>query len=144
MKSSTNLSDTPFDALSHLGHRVIVHTNRHRKGKPDHWSVLDARTRRLIGHAPRVILLDAQFKVSSTAHRRFMEGGRRTVFAWVEGSVGLLGPLSGLRRATFDPHLNFTFVDPEAQPITRADFVRFYAASSDYEGTWKLAYANRR
>jgi len=75
------------------------------------WSVLDAKTGLLIGHTDHAILVDARFIVQPGGLRRVQAGGKRTVFAWVEGTLCLDPvqlPLLG-ERVTFNPHQDERF-----------------------------------
>ena len=106
---------------------VRVHTNRHRikRGLPEVWSVLDD-TGRLIGHVDHVILRDARFVVQPGGVKRVQAGGRRNVFAWVEGTIDLEPalqlPFLDWSRVTFNPWVNTAF-QCDGEDIHRATLV---------------------
>lgn len=51
------------------------------------WSVQDAKTRRVIGHADKVLLREARFTVSQAGRQRVLEEGRKNVHAFACGEL---------------------------------------------------------
>lgn len=67
--------------MQHIGTRVQIYRNL-TKGC---WSVRDAKTKLVIGHAATAVLRDANFKVSEAGRQRVLRERRKNVHAWVEG-----------------------------------------------------------
>jgi len=63
--------------------RVEIYWNLH-KGM---WSVRDAKTRRVIGHAAQVLVRDATFKVSEAGRQRVLRERKKNVHAFVVGEL---------------------------------------------------------
>jgi hypothetical protein len=63
--------------------RVAVYFNLHTS----FWSVRNVATGRVIGHASRVLLREAGFKVSEAGRRRVIESGVKNVHAFVVGDL---------------------------------------------------------
>lgn len=63
--------------------RVRIYWNLTKKV----WSVQDAKTRRVIGHATRVNVRDASFKVSQAGRERVLREGVKNVHAFVVGDL---------------------------------------------------------
>ena len=108
--------------------RVRVHTNRHRikRGEREVWSVLDATSGRLIEHRASIMLTNCKLHVQPGGLRRVQEGGKRTVFAWVEGYV-VTQPDAQLALAhsvTFNPHTDTEFMCA-GRAIKHAPFIEF-------------------
>ena len=51
------------------------------------WSIQDAKTRRVIGHAKRILLRDVTFTVSDAGRRRVLAEGVKNVHAFACGSL---------------------------------------------------------
>lgn len=60
---------------------VRCYYNLHKKV----WSVQDYSTRRLLGHATKVNLVDVKFQVSEAGRQRVLKTGRKNVHAFVTG-----------------------------------------------------------
>lgn len=92
--------------------KVFVYFNLHKKT----WSIRDVKSRKIIGHADRVLLLGATFKVSSKGRLRVLREGKKNVHAGVEGwldSTGdkaLLRSIDCTRGVTYNPYKYSTFV----------------------------------
>jgi hypothetical protein len=75
--------------------KVRCYWNLHRNC----WSVQDARTRKVIGHAAKVLLRDVTFTVSAAGRERVLREGRKNVHAFACGTLAAVdwldGPLSG-------------------------------------------------
>jgi len=63
--------------------KVEVYFNLHRKV----WSVRNAKTKRLVGHASRLLLRDATFKVSEAGRQRVLRERKKNVHAFVRGEL---------------------------------------------------------
>lgn len=63
--------------------RVRCYWNLHRRC----WSIQDARSRRVIGHAKRILLRDVTFTVSEAGRQRVVSEGRKNVHAFACGSL---------------------------------------------------------
>ena len=62
---------------------VFVYFNLHKKL----WSIRDQKTRKVIGHAKQVILLNAKPKVSEAGRQRVLAEGRKNVHAGIVGDL---------------------------------------------------------
>jgi hypothetical protein len=51
------------------------------------WSVMDKRTRRVIGHATQVLIREARFTVSEAGRQRVLRDRVKNVHAFVEGQL---------------------------------------------------------
>lgn len=76
------------EASALVGREVRVYMNLLRS-RPGYsvFSVQDVRTRRVIGYAHRVTLVDSQRKVSVAGRDRARRGGVRSVHAYIQGTV---------------------------------------------------------
>jgi hypothetical protein len=63
--------------------KVRCYWNLHRHC----WSVQDARTRKVIGHAAKVLLRDVTFTVSAAGRERVLREGRKNVHAYACGEL---------------------------------------------------------
>jgi hypothetical protein len=61
------------------------------------WSIQDAKTRRVIGHATRVLLRDVAFKVSEAGRQRVLREGRKNVHAFAVGELSAADWMETLR-----------------------------------------------
>jgi hypothetical protein len=119
--------------------QVRVYFNLHRKL----WSVQDAKTRRVVGHARTLTLHDVTFKVSQAGRERVLMEGRKNVHAFACGT--LMGvqwteprtPIDWMasdtahardtaslgRPVTYNPRRDRSFVinDDTREPIHKAD-----------------------
>jgi len=123
--------------------QVRVYFNLHTKL----WSIQCAKTRRVLGHANRVLLRDARFTVSQAGRERVLRERKKNVHAFVCGELegahwhtirtpdfvpgwtrGDLGYMQASRRigapVTYNPFKGPTFVHKETgEPVLRADMV---------------------
>lgn len=106
------------------------------------WSVQDAKTRRVIGHASRVLLDRPTFKVSAAGRERVRREGKKNVHAFACGgllaAVWLKAPpvsviwdawdevlanrtMKGL-RVTYNPYVDegFVYAAPPRAPVVKA------------------------
>ena len=104
--------------------KVFVYYNLHKKT----WSIRSVKTRRIIGHADRVLLRGVTFKVSAKGRLRVLREGRKNVHAGVEGWLDSIGTDTILRSAnctvavTYNPYLYETFVRKDTlEPITSSN-----------------------
>lgn len=63
--------------------KVRVYWNLHQGC----WSVQDARTRRVIGHATQLLVRDAKFNVSEAGRQRVLRERKKNVHAFVVGDL---------------------------------------------------------
>ena len=103
--------------------RLRVHYNLHKKCL----SVLDKKTRRVIGYAPGIILRNVRFVVSAKGIARIRKDGRKHVVAFIEGDLASLDAPTinnvtpNHRQCYFDPYRWGTFVDISRQSLIGAD-----------------------
>ena len=79
------------------GTDVKVHMNLHKRrhGHPDQWSVLDAKTGKLLATVETITLTEAR-PIASTAkkYQDILKDGKRRVVADIRGTVTFAQPLS--------------------------------------------------
>ncbi len=103
-----------FEPMNHLHRRVRVYYNLTRRC----WSVMDAATRRVVGHWWGAMNLTAcAFVVSQAGRARVLREGRKNVHAIIEGSIGDGSPPLTYQGGSADwwpvgynPYKNTTFV----------------------------------
>lgn len=66
------------------GRRVQVYRNLHKPGVT--YSIRDAKTRRVLGHASNLLLVDCKFKVNQSGREKVRQTKKKNVHAWIEGS----------------------------------------------------------
>jgi len=105
------------------GHKVRVYRNLHS----GMWSIMDAKTRRVIGHALNVSLWNSTFHVSEKGLKRVREIRRKQVIAWVTGEFV---DFSGIRTSPwsaisvrFNPYELDFFSDVAGGKVTSASIV---------------------
>lgn len=104
------------------------------------WSVQDASTRRVVGHARSVLLGDATFSVSEAGRQRVIRERRKNVHAfacgylraaaWADGTTtGRMQVGCGGRRVSYSPYNGASFytVDDGA-PVTSASLLALECA----------------
>jgi hypothetical protein len=106
--------------------KVRCYWNLHRHC----WSVQDARTRKVIGHAAKVLLRDVTFTVSAAGRERVLREGRKNVHAFACGTLAAVDWLDGGHTA-----------DHRYLFFTRGD--NAYASYANMEGV-KVTYNPRR
>lgn len=65
--------------------KVFVYRNLHRGG----FSIRDAKTRRVIGHASELLIRDPEFVVSEKGRQRVLRTGVRNVHAGIVGYLAI-------------------------------------------------------
>mgnify|MGYP001578005967 CR=1 FL=1 len=73
----------PESLRPYVGQRVKAHRNRQR----GNWTVICARTDRVVGYASVLTLTEARFHVQPGGLRRYRTTGHRTVFAYIAGTL---------------------------------------------------------
>ena len=94
-----------------MGQQVRVYRNLTKKG----YSVMDAKTRRVVCVAPSVTLSTVEFKVSDKGRERARTQGVRNVHAYAVGTfieIGREKPHWANRVITYNPFKNESFIDP--------------------------------
>jgi hypothetical protein len=114
----------PFEPEIAIGHPIKVYRNFRTKL----WSIMDANTRRVIGHAARVLVTDATFPVNAKGVHKIRETRRKRVVAFVAGKFhGYYETNAGRdtcqQSVEFNPYKNLTFVDSHGYTVKSADMV---------------------
>jgi hypothetical protein len=96
------------------GQRVEVYRNLKFKDRAI-YSVRDAKTGLVLGHASNLLLNRCYFIVRSRGRERVLREKRKNVHAWLEGSFGIIhagdsGIFSEGYRVTYNPYENESFV----------------------------------
>lgn len=100
---------------SNYGSKVVVHLNlRETKklGTPT-YSVLDAKTRRVVAHTSGITLRDVTCKISKSGQLRARREGQRNVHAFIAGTWAEEGTIpegENVMAITYNPFKNDTFV----------------------------------
>jgi hypothetical protein len=91
------------------------------------WSIRDARTRLVIEHTQRIVLLDPSFFVSRRGRDRVMKARLRGVHAWIIGRVGdlSLADEAPRRQFTYNPFRSDRFHYLDGTPVEGAWAVLF-------------------
>ena len=86
---------------------------------------MDAKTRKVIGHAHNLMMTDCTFPVSTKGVERIRETNRKQVVAFVHGKfLGYGVDLSFRgREVFFDPYLHNNFVDAHGYAVESAEYV---------------------
>ncbi len=104
--------------------QVKVYWNIRRKC----WSVLDARTRRVIRHDTHLVLRDASFSVSERGRQRVLESRTKSVHAFATGTPepGAQRIPDNARHVFYNPFRTdlFRFVD-SGEPVSVVDVAYF-------------------
>lgn len=89
--------------------KVKVYWNLHKKV----FSVMDAKTRRVIDHQNIVVLDKVSFKVSECGRKKVLKEKRKNVHAFVCGEIGNVQSIRDEmpREAFYNPYKTKTFVD---------------------------------
>ncbi|HEY5657774.1 MAG TPA: hypothetical protein VIY27_08280 [Myxococcota bacterium] len=130
--------------LPNAGQRVHAYRNLQpgRVKVPHRWptgavvySVQDAKTRRVVGAWPEVVVKDATFFVSDKGLARVRRQGQRAVIAWVTGEWKKSGaPKSGWERVYFNPwKVDYFIQSSTGRRVYRAKWVRL-----DEDGAWAI------
>jgi len=90
------------------------------------WSIMDAKTRKVIGHAHNLMMTDCTFPVSTKGVERIRETNRKQVVALVQGKfLGYGVDFSCQHSVRFNPYLDNNFVDAHGYAIKSAEKVNF-------------------
>ena len=118
--------------------QVFCYMNLHRSkpGKPV-YSVMDAKTRRVIAWEEEISLTDVQFKVSEAGRQRVLREKRKNVHAVVRGTLVpshlFAEPAEDMRAATYNPYKYDSFVDRETEEkLERATLARLSNIGLEY------------
>lgn len=125
------LTTANIPTLGYEHRRVLVYWNLTRKC----WSLLDQRTRRLIGHhRGEVWLSSCAFPVSQAGRARVLRDKRKNVHAFVEGTVMVPHPLHGYANhillgahdstVSYNPYKVSSFVDGDGRAVQRASVAK--------------------
>lgn len=95
------------------------------------YSVRDAATGRVVAHTDRIVLADAEFRVSEAGRQRVLREQAKNVHAWISGRpVVSEGALGGV-VVTYNPYRYDSFVDvATGLPVRSAELVELSAAVS--------------
>lgn len=96
------------------GERVQVYRNLKFKDSIV-YSIRDAQTNLVLGHATHILLSKCKFVVSEAGRRRVLREKKKNVHAWIEGSFGVLHAgddqiFNKGYRVYYDPYVNSNFV----------------------------------
>lgn len=88
------------------------------------WSLLDPRSKRVIGHRTELVLVDVRLIVSEAIRQRVIARRRRTVHAYAEGLLSEETPRPGGVRLRYNPFEAGHFVAGAeiVWAVARADF----------------------
>ena len=90
--------------------RVEIYRNLHN-GK---LSIRDAKTKQVIGHAARVYLHQAEFKVSQAGRKRVLREKRKNVHAVVNGVLGKAEAFQSYKGRDISPYQHYySIFNPE-------------------------------
>jgi hypothetical protein len=108
-----------------IGHPIKVYRNLRNRL----WSIMDARTRKVIGHTNCIVVSDVTFPVNRKGVEKIRETRRKRVVAFVSGKFqGYYGDEECQQAIRFNPYENFTFVDSHGFPVKIADKVNLTAS----------------
>ncbi|KJE27041.1 hypothetical protein LG52_36 [Geobacillus kaustophilus] len=104
-----------------IGQRVKVYKNLHKKC----YSIVDAKTGRVVAYADEVLLRDATFKVSEKGRQRVLREKRKNVHAYVVGTFALTYPVETLfKKVTYNPYKAGYFYNVETgEPVESSKIV---------------------
>lgn len=115
----------PFNPEIAIDHKVKIYRNL-RSGM---WSIMDAKTRKVIGHAKSLVVSDATFPVNIKGVEKIRETRRKRVVAFVSGKFqGYDDDHECQQSVRFNPYLDLTFVDSHGFPVKIADKVNLTAS----------------
>jgi hypothetical protein len=110
----------PFKPELPFGHPIKVYRNI-RTGL---WSVMDAKTGKVVGCTDSLVVANAKFQVSAKGIQRIRETRRKRVVAFVVGSfVSYAWDESCQDSVRFNPYEFDFFVDAHGSPVKVADAV---------------------
>lgn len=100
-----------------IGHPIKVYRNLRNRL----WSIMDARTRKVIGHTNCIVVSDASFPVNRKGVEKIRETRRKRVVAFVAGKFqGYDADETCQKAVLFNPYENFTFVESHGFPVHSA------------------------
>lgn len=103
-----------------VGHKIKVYRNI-RTGL---WSIMDAKTRKVLGHSDSILVSDAKFQVSAKGVQRIRETRRKKVVAFVVGGFDSYGWDEFCQSSVrFNPYEFDSFVDSHGFPVKVASRV---------------------
>ena len=119
----------PYNPEIPLGHPIKVYRNLRNKL----WSIMDAKTRKVIGHTNHVWVSDVTFRVSSKGVQRIRETRRKQVVAFVVGKFQGYDYNRDIELRTqhpirFNPYETYTFVDHHGHAVKIANTVNLTAS----------------
>lgn len=94
---------------------VKCYWNLHKKC----WSVMDAKTRKVIKHLQELTLFDCQFKVSEAGRQRVIRERKKNVHAFVVGRLSEGNTQPGARPVRYNPYETTHFMC-EGKPLKGA------------------------
>ncbi len=99
------------------GRKVEVYRNLHN----GLYSVRDATTKRILGHASAVVLANVNFRVSQSGRLKVLESGQKNVHAWVSGELKSLAACTATNgiRVRYNPRMFPSFM-ADGKPIFKA------------------------
>lgn len=115
----------PYNPDLPIGHPIKVYRNLRNRL----WSIMDARTRKVIGHTNCIVVSDASFPVNAKGVEKIRETLRKRVVAFVAGKFqGYDADETCQQAVRFNPYENFTFVDSHGFPVHSAARVNLTAS----------------
>lgn len=115
----------PYNPDLPIGHPIKVYRNLRNRL----WSIMDARTRKVIGHTNCVVVSDVTFPVNAKGVEKIRETLRKRVVAFVAGKFqGYDADETCQQAVRFNPYENFTFVDSHGFPVHFAARVNLTAS----------------
>lgn len=84
-------------------------------------SIMNAKTRLVVGHADAVILDHASFEVNEKGRQRVIEEGRKNVHAFVKGFISDVAGFEAYKNREIEPTLNL-----DAMPVDRKAYLVKY------------------
>lgn len=118
---------TPYKGRNVLpGQLVDVYRNVNKKGVV--YSIRDAKTGLVLGHATHILLNSCTFHVNPAGRKKVLLTKKKNVHAWIRGHFGILhaGDHEAWRfqeEAKYNPYRNERFVTGTNQPLYRAGLV---------------------
>lgn len=113
------------------GQKVKVYKNLHN----GLWSILDVKSKLVLGHVEYVSLVKCEFKVSEAGRQRVLQEQKKNVHAFVVGHYAPNAePLELERKAYYNPYQVRTFIDRKDMgtktPLKDASQVSMFASTS--------------
>ncbi len=128
---------------THVNRKVKVYYNLHKKC----FSVKDYRTGLVIGHTNRVVLTDAEFRVSQAGRQRVIRERKKNVHAYVIGTLKAFDEMfyqtSVNNVAHYNPYETETF-QVDGQPIFHSEQVVLQDKKVYVRSSKVLQFPNRK